>query len=117
MKGSVPAEVAYHKIEEAIRLINSVPVSPALNVIHRALVIARARMKHLEQRLGETETMRDRIAVQLLPGVLADRDLRYSDELSIEYAYELADKVLAVRAQGSAGVPGETTSPDFSTHA
>ena len=85
--------------------------------IPSTLIKARARIEHLEGQLVATETMRDRIAVQLLPGILADRDLRYSDELSIEYAYELADKVLAVRAQGSAGVPGETTSPDFSTHA
>lgn len=116
MKGSVPAEVAYTKIEDALRVINSAPASPSANLIERALLLARARMKHLEQRLGETETMRDRIAMQLLPGI-QDRASQMhggidSDDC-IRLAYHQADKVLAIRLQGSAGVPGETTSPDF----
>lgn len=86
--------------------------------ITTVLIQARGRIQHLEGQLAATETMRDRIAMQLLPSTLADRtlagrDLEYSDELSIAYAYELADKVLAIRLQGSAGVLGETTSPEI----
>lgn len=81
--------------------------------IPSTLIKARARIEHLEAQLAATETMRDRIAMQLLPSALAchteqgDR----SDSGSIRRAYELADEVLAVRMQGSADALGETTSP------
>lgn len=113
MSGSIPPCIMDRKLAEARHALLNL-TGPGTKIVHSALVAATGRIKHLETRLGETETMRDRIAMQLLPGTLSDRELRFSDELAIEYAYELADKVLVVREQGSAGALGETTSPDFS---
>lgn len=82
--------------------------------IPSALIKARARIQHLEGQLAATETMRDRIAMQLLPGLMADYGLPNASTC-VARAYQWADLVLAERAaEGSAGAPGETTSPENS---
>lgn len=119
MKGSIPALLLDKKLAEARKALMSIPASKGQKMVYSALVNAEERIRHLEGQLAATETVRDRIAMQLLPSALAchteqgDR----SDSGSIRRAYELADEVLAVRMQGSAGAPGETTSPENSIRA
>lgn len=86
--------------------------------IPSTLIKARARIQHLEGQLAAAETMRDRFALQLLPGIMADFraittsiGTKLTTEDAISLAYHHADKVLAYRVEGSAGAPGETTSP------
>ena len=92
--------------------------------IPSTLIKARARIEHLEQRPGETETMRDRFALQLLPGIMADfraitasMGTKLTTEDAISLAYHNADKVLEIRMRGSAEAPGETTSLENSSPA
>lgn len=88
--------------------------------IPSTLIKARARIEHLEAQLAATETMRDRFALQLLPGIMADfraitasMGTKLTTEDAISLAYHNADKALAFREQGSAGALGETTPSKF----
>lgn len=116
MSNAFSASLLYKRLDEAKRALSSIPASNGQKMVYSALVAAGERIERLEDRLASTETMRDRIAMQLLPSALAchteqgDR----SDTGSIRRAYELADEVMAIRLQGSAGALGETTSPEFS---
>lgn len=84
--------------------------------IPSTLIKARARIQHLEGQLAAAETMRDRLAMQLLPAI-QDKASRgtpvFDTDDCIRLAYHQADKVLRIRVEGSAGAPGETTSPEF----
>jgi len=96
MNTAAPATVAYKKIDDALASLERLPKSPGLSQVVSALVIARGRMQHLERRLGETETMRDRIALKLLPGCLLDDD--EASYTAVQRAYAMADQVLEYRA-------------------
>ena len=118
MKGVVPPDLVDKKISEALLALKpGLPAAPMARLVESALRVARGRIKHLEQRLGETETLRDRIAMQLLPSILSSQNLSTLPTVTIEdrirLAYYQADKVLEIRAQGSAEAPGETTSPEI----
>lgn len=113
MIGSIPSDLVGKRISEALRIIQGLPDSPGQKTVHSALTCARARIAHLEQRLGETETMRDRIAMQLLPGIIGGAEADDTSDWAINRAYELADRVLQLRVEGSAGALGETTPPKF----
>lgn len=108
------------KIDNALRLLASAPGvrnrGQLAYEIKSALVLSKMRIEHLEGQLAATETMRDRIAMQLLPGLQERAVINGSPntlEQRIAQAYEQADKVLAFRAQGSAEAPGETTTSNF----
>lgn len=111
-----PPDVVYKKLDDAVALLQKAPDSSGARLVISALRIAKGRMQHLERRLGETETLRDRIAMQVLPGILerGSRNRNFTYAGALERAFNIADLYLVVRSQGSAGVPGETTSPEIS---
>lgn len=113
---STPPDIAYKKIDDAVALLQNAPDSSGARLVVSALRIAKGRMQHLERRLGETETLRDRIAMQVLLGILerGSRNRSFTYAGALERAFNIADLYLVARSQGSAGAPGETTSPDFS---
>lgn len=68
-----------------------------------AILAAKARIQHLETQLVSTETMRDRMALRLLPGILqrhADQAGRVRERAEcVRDAYAMADLVLSVRSE------------------
>lgn len=77
------------------------------------LIKARGRIQFLEKQVSEVETLRDRFAMQLLPSIMAANSVMDTDD-RMALAYHRAEKLLAIRLQGSAGAPGETTPPEIS---
>lgn len=98
------------KINNALALINKVPgirdISSGPHAIKSGLVLAKLRIEHLEAQLAATETMRDRVAMQLLGDVLVGKLVHNGlNSLScIQYAYQLADDVMAFRVEAPAAL-------------
>lgn len=91
------------KLEQVSRMLNQAGNPERFTGVQIAVQLACARIKSLEERHDQTETLRDRIALQLLPGILQRHaEVDYgNDQEAIRIAYSLADQTLEIRAEAA----------------
>lgn len=85
------------KLDETISLLKIWGKDSANNRLHQitqVMQVAKGRIEALEAQLAETETMRDRIAIQILPRMMMDYGIE-NKEKCVARAYQWADALMA----------------------
>lgn len=85
-----------HKIDLVCRMLREAGNPEKFEGVHSTLMQAKGRIARLEAQLAATETMRDRAAMQILPGLMEQYGLDNADKC-VRRSFQWADAFLAGR--------------------
>lgn len=87
-----------HRIDQVCRMLREAGNPEKFEGVHTTLMQAKGRIAHLEAQLAATETMRDRVAIQFLPGLMEQYGLENADKC-VRRSFQWADAFFAGRVE------------------